>query len=42
MILQFRIAAIGILGRKVLKEKGLTGMCFDSLEYCGVEIREVY
>lgn len=41
MILQFRMAAIGILGSKVLKERGLTGICFDSLEYCGEEIREV-
>lgn len=42
MILQFRIAAIGILGSKVLKERGLIGICFDSLEYCGEEIREVF
>lgn len=42
MLLQFRMAAIGILGRKVLKKRGLTGLCFDSLEYCGAEIREVW
>lgn len=36
------MAAIGILGSKVLKERGLIGICFDSLEYCGEEIREVY
>lgn len=41
MILQFRMAAIAILGSKVLKKRGLTGLSYDSLEFCREEIREV-
>ncbi|KAJ6601383.1 protein-tyrosine phosphatase-like protein [Mycena vulgaris] len=40
MILQFRMAAIRILGRNVLGPKGLLGLSKDSLRFCQAEIRE--
>ncbi|KAJ7058152.1 protein-tyrosine phosphatase-like protein [Mycena amicta] len=39
MLLRFRIAAIRILGRNVLKPKGLIGLSKDTLEFCQPEIR---
>ncbi|KAJ7654735.1 protein-tyrosine phosphatase-like protein [Mycena rosella] len=40
MILQFRMAAIRILGRNVLGPKGLLGLSKDSLRFCQAEICE--
>ncbi|KAL7274698.1 hypothetical protein RUND412_002398 [Rhizina undulata] len=40
MILQFRIAAIAIIGKDILRHRGLIRLSFDSLEYCGDEIRQ--
>ncbi|KAJ7802215.1 protein-tyrosine phosphatase-like protein [Mycena olivaceomarginata] len=40
MLLQFRMAAIRILGRNVLGPKGLLGLSKDSLRFCQAEIRE--
>ncbi|KAH0606915.1 uncharacterized protein H6S33_002903 [Morchella sextelata] len=39
-ILQFRLTAISLLGRKVLRPRGLPGLCHDSLLHCQSEIRE--
>ncbi|KAJ7026736.1 protein-tyrosine phosphatase-like protein [Mycena alexandri] len=38
MICQFRMAAIRILGRNVLRPKGLLGLSKDSLRFCQAEI----
>ncbi|KAF5373770.1 hypothetical protein D9758_000589 [Tetrapyrgos nigripes] len=38
MLLQFRMAAIRILGRNVLGPKGLVGLSKDSLRFCQAEI----
>ncbi|KAJ7103104.1 protein-tyrosine phosphatase-like protein [Mycena belliarum] len=40
MLLQFRMAALRILGRNVLCPKGLLGLSKDSLRFCQAEIRE--
>ncbi|KAJ7492188.1 protein-tyrosine phosphatase-like protein [Mycena latifolia] len=39
MLLQFRMAAIRILGRNVLGPKGLRGLSKDSLRFCQAELR---
>ncbi|KAI5847665.1 protein-tyrosine phosphatase-like protein [Morchella snyderi] len=39
-ILQFRLTAISLLGRKVLRPRGLPGLCHDSLLHCQSEILE--
>ncbi|RPB15514.1 tyrosine/serine protein phosphatase-like protein [Morchella conica CCBAS932] len=39
-ILRFRLTAISLLGRKVLRPRGLPGLCHDSLLHCQSEIRE--
>ncbi|THU89520.1 hypothetical protein K435DRAFT_760999 [Dendrothele bispora CBS 962.96] len=38
MFFQFRMAAIRILGRNVLRPRGLAGLSKDSLRYCQAEI----
>lgn len=40
MALGYRIQAISILGREVMLPRGLLGLGFDSIDYCGHEIGE--
>jgi len=41
MIFGYRMEAIAILGREVMLPRGLVGLGFDSIDYCGPEIAEV-
>jgi protein-tyrosine phosphatase len=38
MIFGYRMQAISILGREVMQPRGLIGLGFDSIDYCGPEI----
>jgi protein-tyrosine phosphatase len=36
-----RMEAISIVGREVMASRGLVGLGYDSVDYCGSAIREV-
>jgi len=38
MLFGYRAQAINILGREVMQPRGLIGLGFDTLDYCGLEI----
>ncbi|TVY33257.1 hypothetical protein LSUB1_G006968 [Lachnellula subtilissima] len=40
MIFGYRMQAISILGREVMQPRGLVGLGFDSIDYCGPEIAD--
>jgi len=42
MAFGYRMQAISILGREVMKPRGLTGLAFDTLNFSTGEIREVF
>lgn len=37
----FRMKAISIIGREVMRPRGLVGLATDTLDHCQEEIREV-
>ena len=41
MALGYRIEAIGILGWEVMLPRGLVGLGYDTIDFCGPEIAEV-
>ncbi len=41
MLFGYRTQAIRILGREVMEPRGLIGLGFDSVDYCGPEIATV-
>ncbi|KFX89858.1 hypothetical protein O988_08463 [Pseudogymnoascus sp. VKM F-3808] len=38
MLFGYRMEAISILGREVMKPRGLIGLGYDTIDYCGVEL----
>jgi hypothetical protein len=38
MLFGYRMEAISILGREVMKPRGLIGLGYDTIDYCGPEI----
>lgn len=41
MLFGYRMEAISILGREVMKPRGLIGLGYDTIDYCGAELATV-
>lgn len=41
ILLGYRMEAISILGREVMKPRGLIGLGYDTIDYCGPELATV-
>lgn len=41
MLFGYRMEAISILGREVMNPRGLIGLGYDTIDYCGTELATV-
>ncbi|KAI9693840.1 MAG: hypothetical protein M1822_003111 [Bathelium mastoideum] len=42
MAVGYRLEAISILGKNVMRERGLNGLAIDTLDACGAEFRQIF